>query len=60
MRIGCLATTINPDSRSVILASGESLSADVIIAADGVAGIGRRTVAGRDLNVGPATHIFYT
>lgn len=59
IRTGCLVSSIGPVSRTVTLANGDSLSADVIVAADGATGIGRRTFAGRKLKGSPGGHVLY-
>ncbi|KAJ7035284.1 hypothetical protein C8F04DRAFT_535171 [Mycena alexandri] len=41
IRLDATAVAVNPEKRTVILASGETLKADVIIGADGVSGLVR-------------------
>ncbi|KIP11010.1 hypothetical protein PHLGIDRAFT_172853 [Phlebiopsis gigantea 11061_1 CR5-6] len=60
IRTGCTVTAIHPASRTVTLANGDNLVADVIIAADGVGGIGRKTLVGRELELSPSGYILYS
>lgn len=39
VRLGCPVVSIDPDRRTVTLASGDTMTADVIIGADGMGGI---------------------
>jgi salicylate hydroxylase len=49
VRFNCQVETIDPKARKVKLASGEILSANVIIGADGVSGLCRSLVGDGDL-----------
>lgn len=39
VRLGCPVVSIDPDGRTITLASGDTMTADVIIGADGLGGI---------------------
>lgn len=46
IRLGCKIVDYNPDKPSVILASGEEVTGDVVVASEGVKSVGREKVLG--------------
>lgn len=52
MRPNAKVTSIDTETNSVILASGERLSADIFIGADGADGISRQAILGGTLDQG--------
>lgn len=59
IRTGCIVSSIDSEARTVTLASGESLTADVIIAADGPSGVGRTALIGRETESTPGGYVLY-
>lgn len=59
IRTGCLVSSIDPASQTVTLASGETLTAGVIVGADGATGLVRKVVAGRELKRSPDGYTFF-
>ncbi|TNY24092.1 hypothetical protein DMC30DRAFT_420671 [Rhodotorula diobovata] len=50
---------IDPDSGTLYLATGETITADVIVAADGIHSVARAAVIGSDLSAKPSGHSAY-
>jgi salicylate hydroxylase len=59
VRLGSLVSSIDMTSRTVILSSGDSLVADVIVGADGSYGMCRKLVAGGENKGSPSGYVLY-
>ncbi|GJE85640.1 FAD-dependent monooxygenase [Phanerochaete sordida] len=59
IRTGCIVSSIEPETRTVTLASGETLTAGVIVGADGATGLVRKVVAGRELTRTPDGYVLF-
>ena len=60
VRVGCGVASIDPMERTVTLASGEVVTADVIVGADGIHGVSRRALLGREPTSSQEGFSFYT
>ncbi|TFK50180.1 FAD/NAD(P)-binding domain-containing protein [Heliocybe sulcata] len=59
IRYGCRVASVDPVTRSVTLESGEVVSGDVIIGADGSLGVCREVLAAGRITEAPTVHAFF-